>query len=350
MSNIDGCNDLGIERPSDVDAGLSDSISPCKKIGERSLFPLSSEPDTPVDDLFHTVISLEARISSLEEADSNHLSAIQEWRELLCLVTRTGLLLLNKFDAGDVNEETPYSELKLSTLAASAQISSIASSLSTDCSAGDNTTGQSSICPVTEPSREPSGLMEMIETIRDFQSVHDESRSMIDSEAIRLEGLLQSDVDRLFDSILSDSLERVRNGQVAFLLESYPDEIDAIRKTNSMRWLNDVLKWQVLDLNIQIQKRKEATSLIHSVKLKKELMHGIIRSKLQQSASLKKLESGNAGLDRIIENFCRVASSSLPTASSTPPVVAVKMMQSPAAKIDDAALSKENCDIKAVGY
>ena len=47
----------------------------------------------------------------------------------------------------------------------------------------------------------------------------------------------------------------------AFSLASDPDLLNSLRATNTQRWLTDVLKWQVLDLNLQRREKADAETL-----------------------------------------------------------------------------------------
>lgn len=89
---------------------------------------------------------------------------------------------------------------------------------------------------------------------------------------------------------------------IEFSMISTPEELDSLDKTNTRKWLADVLKWQ--DIDIELHRR----SLAHESELKKEIrekqvkIKEILRQKVQAAIDLKMLRLANKSMDAIMES------------------------------------------------
>ena len=112
---------------------------------------------------------------------------------------------------------------------------------------------------------------------------------------------------------------------VEFAMMSTPEEMDSLRKTNTMRWLNDVLKWQVIDMNLQANSTRRVDELTQQIIFKKEQIKEVMRRKIVRTVQTKRQELANAclgtvlGSDLFNEKSEKLLASPPTTAPSSPP-------------------------------
>jgi hypothetical protein len=293
--------------------------------------------------LSNDVIRTISRIDALGgvEAFSGQLAPlVGEWNQLLEHVNETGKLIMNAIRSDECANSL---EAKLSNMSAMAAVSEIAGHLRS--------------FPVSHESCELSSdgeglhIEQMVLAVREVRNFHQENMNETARRVDKLKAVLADEVEKLLCSVNMTS-GKVPTDQVAFLLESSTDEIDAIRRTNSMRWLNDVLKWQILDLNTQIHNGVREGALKASIEAKKTLITEIIHSKVQQSSSLHKIKTANETLTHALDSFYKISTaSSVNTASSTPPTTSVQMIQSPAVKLEEVEAFGITADMNpSLGY
>ena len=113
------------------------------------------------------------------------------------------------------------------------------------------------------------------------------------------------DISRLrkeFQSQVEDRLNAAIEGRRVvsypagseFTLTSEPDELNSLRSTNTQRWLTDVLKWQVIDINLQRRRRGRGAELAALVEEKKKMIFSILDERV-----FREVTDGVKGVARI---------------------------------------------------
>jgi hypothetical protein len=252
-------------------------------------------------------------------------SLIREWEALLEDVAAAGELLLMALESGVSPKETSVMDFKLSVSSAYAKLTS--SSHMSDLLQMSPEESQSQVIGlVRHDGVEQGGI---IQEVSDIVISHSRRNSDIEDEARELERILFAELDAFIDSIACERPSMMINrNQVAFLICTDIEDLDSIRKTNSVRWLNDVLKWQVLDMKHQLKRGRDSDELKRILDERKQVIKDIINRKLSDSTNMMKLQVKCDELEKAAECLEKHASTSAPTASSTPPVVPVKMTQS----------------------
>jgi hypothetical protein len=249
---------------------------------------------------------------------------ISGWRELLKVVGQTGELILNSITKNEVDFAQDIVTMRMNHMTGLTQASSILASM-------DHVTHEE--VEITKPSEsfskstgEDEDLEEMIVSLKSLQEAHEQRCRDITKKQQLLSDALESEVEEVFDSFSSGSLVPFRSVPTEFTLVSSPEGLDDIKKSDSMRWLNDVLKWQVRDFNLQIQERREIFEIQRDIMRKKEVIKGILRDKLVQGAAIRKLHAAKQGLDVAIDGLYKISTASS-TAASSPPTTASQMIQ-----------------------
>jgi hypothetical protein len=267
------------------------------------------------------------QLSSSSASDIMFESVIDDWRSLLQVVSETGILILEKFQKSD--KETL--EIRLSHLSALSESTSLLAKL-------DEITDSAQTLPVIAPSYKTentdSPVAMVISCIHEAQCAHAKKCDEINQHTRQTVDDISSCVRTYLDSVYTQNTSRIRMPPVEFCLTSGgPESLDLIRKTNSMRWLNDVLKWQVMDLNIQLATRARTVELQNEIAIKKDTLIEIVHERIRRISSLRMLEATKSSLDSAIDGLYRIAATSVSTsAASSPDAAPVQMMQSSSAK------------------
>lgn len=266
----------------------------------------------------------------------------EEWRDLLGVVFETGMMIksLSEHHAANTSPET--FDLELHRLTAMSKAATIVADMRCPDLGGE------SASPSTVAHTDVGSLEMMMTVVKEAEQAQTAQSALVDAKVRDMEACLESEVDKSLDSFSSSSMRAGNSSSIEFALTSSHEEIDAIKSSNSMRWLNDVLKWQVLDMNIQLRQKHEAIYFERLIKIKKEVIREVIRNKVRQSMSTRKLELAKSGLDNTIDALYRISTASVSsTAASSPPTVEVfkQMVQSPQVKLEEAQLAEKFSDM-----
>lgn len=270
------------------------------------------------------------------------------WRELLKVVGQTGELILNAISNNEVDLAQDIVTMRMNHMSGLTQATSILASM------GGVIHEEVEFAKPSESFSKLTGeeedLEEMIVSLRSLQEAHEQRCREKTKKQQLLSDTLESEVEKVFNSFSSGSLVPFRSVPTEFTLVSSPEGLDDIKKSDSMRWLNDVLKWQVRDFNLQIQERREIFEIQRDIMRKKEVIKGILRDKLVQSSAIRKLYTAKEGLDVAIDGLYKISTASS-TAASSPPTTASQMIQSDVIKhLNDENLP-ECADVNPyVGY
>ena len=267
------------------------------------------------------------QLSSSVASDPLLEPVMDDWHSLLKVVSETGSLILEKFQKSD--KETL--EIRLSHLSALSESTSLLAKLD---EIGDSVRTSPAIAPAYKTENTDATVAMMISCIHEAQSDHAKRCDEINQHTRETVEDLSSCIQTYLDSVYTEGSLRTRMPPVEFCLTSGgPESLDLIRKTNSMRWLNDVLKWQVMDLNIQLATRARTIELQKEITIKKDTLIEIVHERIRHISSLKKLEATKSSLDSAIDGLYRIAATSASTsAASSPDAAPVQMMQSSSAK------------------
>lgn len=85
-----------------------------------------------------------------------------------------------------------------------------------------------------------------------------------------------------------------------FALMSTPDELNSLDRTNTHRWLSDVLKWQQIDKDLQERSEIRSNEYRRHVHTKTQQIKLIVKKKIEAAVRLKILKLSNAALDSIL--------------------------------------------------
>ena len=301
-------------RVSESGSNLISDAEPCSMLSVNEVIDLVQARRTP---------------HSLQSSNSTLLT---EWDELLKIVRATGQALIESMECRTQKEPI---DIRLSNLAALAKAGNITQQI---CSGSSLSQRVPAMCDFEFSQRE-----QMILSIREAQASHLETVTEMHNRAEKLETILVAEMDQLLEAVdTTSAISTIQTQQVSFLMESSPQDLDLIRKSNSMRWLNDVLKWQVIDLNLQHRNRTDTILLRKQIEAKKDLIKQIIRGRVQRSVTLQQSAVAKDQLAHTVDTLYKISTSSFTnTASSTPPVTSVKMVQSPAAKLDGIEIEEQ---------
>lgn len=329
-------------------AGKISSAGSTLATDPESVDPMISKSGDVIDDTILKLVGDVERALGTSEPTESIDELRTGWQELLKVVGQTGELILNAISSNEVDIAQDILTMQMNHLTGLSQASAVLVSID-NAIHEDPLLGKPSQS-FSKSTREDESLEEMIVNLRGQEVAYEQTCHDVAMNYQLVRESLESEVDKVLDNFSNDSLAPFRSLPTEFALISSPEGLDIIKKSDSMRWLNDVLKWQVRDLNLQIQQRREIFDLQQEIARKKDVIKGIVRDKLLQSASIRKLHAAKTGLDLAIDGLYKISTASS-TAASSPPTTASQMVQSDVIKhlIDEN--SPECADVYPyVGY
>ena len=258
-----------------------------------------------------------------------------EWNDLLCILAGTADLIVALTASGVEPESVELEMHRLSALTDAAHAVSRGSVLKAFAA-----TPHIIEDPTVIVKQDSEALMmadNSMTPLIEAQRIYRDQCNTLRERTEFIESRLEKRVDSVFDSFKLNSTHHSASESVEFALSSTVEELDTIRKTNTMRWLNDVLKWQAIDMNIQTRKQAQIREYRQLMDVKKRRIKEMLHEKIAQSMELRNLQLANASLDSVMENLAKEAQnrsagvSASSTAPSSPPtaVVSPQMVQSP---------------------
>jgi hypothetical protein len=211
-----------------------------------------------------------------------------------------------------------------------------------------NQAGSDCSRPQADGDSQTEPLEKMVTILRESERAQRAQAALLESSATETESAYARIVEEAFSVFSSECDRPKKSHSIEFALSTSHEELDSVKSTNSMRWLNDVLKWQVLDMNLQLRRRHSAVELRRLIETKKEIIREIMSDKVRQAMAQKKLELSKAGLDQAIDALYRISAASVSsTAASSPPTIEVfkQMVQSPQIKLDEAREAENFSDM-----
>lgn len=314
--------------------------SPDSKYGALDLLKaLDDEVSGPKSFATLSVMSTIAKVEHVlatRSEEPRFVSARREWGELMSILEATAELICGLDENVEEGSLTESFEVELHRLTVLSKAASVISNLqSVEVIEGETSLRMTSSSDVVEAVINP------IEDSR--QKYLDECSALLD-KAEDLKELLSDEIDYRLRKVNAESLANVKSESIEFAVSAEPYELDAFRKTNTMRWLNDVLKWQVIDMNVQMQKEAQIEEYRALLNMKKSKIKEILCKKIDKAAELKQMQIANRMLDRALEGLgeedmqsvtlARISARSIgslgSTAASSPPAVtpSVQMVQS----------------------
>ena len=264
-----------------------------------------------------------------------------EWEDLLTIVMDTGKTIKDLAD-NPVGMESEQFSLELHRLSTLSRAAVVVSDIRSNQAGSDLSRPQAGGDSQTEP------LEKMVTILRESERAQRAQAALLESSATETESAYARIVEEAFAVFSSECDRPKKSHSIEFALSTSHEELDSVKSTNSMRWLNDVLKWQVLDMNLQLRRRHSAVELRRLIETKKEIIREIMSDKVRQAMAQKKLELSKTGLDQAIDALYRISAASVSsTAASSPPTIEVfkQMVQSPQIKLDEAREAENFSDM-----
>ena len=317
--------------------------SPDSKYGALDLLKaLDDEVSGPKSFATLSVISTIAKVEHVlakRSEEPRFVSARREWGDLMSILEATAELICGLDENVEEGSLAESFEVELHRLTALSKAASVISNLQSTEGIGGGTLETS--LRLTSSSDVVEAVINPIEDSR--QMYLDECSALLD-KAENLKELLSDEIDHRLRKVNAESLANVKSESIEFAVSAEPHELDAFRKTNTMRWLNDVLKWQVIDMNVQMRKQAHIEEYRALLNTKKSKIKEILCNKIDKAAELKQIQIANRMLDRALEGLgeddmqnltlARISARSIgslgSTAASSPPAgtPSVQMVQS----------------------
>lgn len=251
------------------------------------------------------VVNEVEKMLKLHPRDPRFCSAKREWRDLILLINECAEMILSLAESEDPprNDQSNTFDVEVHRLMT---LSKIANTFADDSSPLSATANNAL-------STTASDTVDTIAKGSDLYAVHCEA---VDQKADVTLSVLEKRVEEALNRFDNDPVPSLDQESVEFALSSSPEELQALRKSNTLRWLNDVLKWQVIDMNIQLRRVERSESLRKQIEVKKEIIKKMLRLRVEQSGSLMKLDAANKSLETTIKKLT-LASSPRQMAQST---------------------------------
>lgn len=243
------------------------------------------------------VVNEVERMLKLHRRDPRFCSAKREWRDLILLMNECAGMILSLAESEDPprNDQSYTIDVEVHRLMT---LSKIANSFADDCSPLSATENNAS-------STRASDTIDAIAKGAHFYAMYCEA---VDQKADVILSVLEKRVEKALNTFDNDPVPILGHESIEFALSSSPEELQAFKKSNTMRWLNDVLKWQVIDMNIQLGRVGRSESLRNQIEVKKKIIKQMLRLRVEQSGSLMKLDAANKSLETTIKTLTLVSS------------------------------------------
>jgi len=273
-------------------SGHGQYFTPVSPVSLVSPQGIDASADTYISEEAHSLIRIVMQVERICETKKMAPSfepTRREWRDLISLLKGTAEFILSVAECGEggySSESLENGIHRLSTLSQAATAMAVSPGKQVPEGVGNASTDSfQPIHTLVESSADQSGA--------------------IDQRVKELRSFLEKRVDDALGIFEENCAPSMQSDSIEFALSFTPEELQNIKDSNMMRWLNDVLKWQVLDMSMRLKRFKRMDCLRNQVDLKKRIIKQIIRYKTIQASSLSKLEVANRFLDATVIELAR---------------------------------------------
>lgn len=281
---------------SEGDEDRPDFITPMSGPEVDPLLSLSGRTGESKSEVAISIMEVVDRVELFLSSNSDSIrfqKISHEWRELIGILNETAHVILGvKASDNEVDSLSDSFELELHRLKVISKAGSLLSfSENFPAFEGGSETRADDELGVALTSLDRCEA-EFIEQSKDLSS---KSKSLKES--------LAKEVEYRLRGLNTDISHHAKSESVEFAMSSEPEELLVLRKTNTMRWLNDVLKWQVLDMNTQFNKTNSSHAYKILLEAKKNKIKEILNQKIEKALELKKLQLANKVLDMALQDL-----------------------------------------------
>lgn len=230
----------------------------------------------------------------VNSGDPRFAAAMHQWRDILSIMNETAEMILSLTEPVDTSAHgLDVLDVELHRLKTLSNLSRLVA-LAPD---------ESSPISVGFPNASSTVASEIVDPIEKVSELYLNQSDGINRNVDKLSATLESIVDKALDKFQVDSVASADSDSVEFALMSSPEELESVKQSNTMRWLNDVLKWQAIDMHIQLRRVHKSQTLRGLIDSKKRIIKDVLRTKVDQSGALKKLECSNELLGSTLETI-----------------------------------------------